>query len=151
MKDDGVVPRAKLSVTELTISHNDVLIVKSPSPSATPTWKSVTLTPVDAKKVTVTPVDKNGKQVDTPTEVTPDSKKATTPLTVTLDKLVDAHHLVVIVTPTGSEKTHVNVISVVSCMPDVEGNNFVSFFRFALDLLFFCLVLRLQISDELPW
>lgn len=124
MKDGGVVPKSKLSVTELNISNNKVLIVKSPSAHGdTPTWISVTFTAGDVSKITVVPVDKNSKPVGAPKEDTPDSTKPTTAHTVTLDHPTVADHLyIVLVSSKPTEKTHVDILSVLSCMPD-EGSN----------------------------
>ena len=122
MKDGGVVPKDKLSVTKLTPPGSTILLVKSSSPSATtPTWTSVTLTSSAVKKVSVTPYDKNGTPVGMSKEVIPDSSKPSSPLTVTFREPTVADRLVVTLTPlTPGDKHVVDVASVVSCMPD-EG------------------------------
>ena len=120
MKDGGVVPKDKLSVTKMTPPGSTILLVKSPSLSATtPTWMSLTFTSAEVKKITVTPFDKSGAQLGAPKEETTDGKK--TPLTVTLDHPTEADHLIVVLAwLKPSEETKVDLLSVVSCMPD-EG------------------------------
>ena len=120
MKDGGVIPKDKLDVKRVETPEGTTLTLKSPTePKETPVWESITLTPGDLKKVTVTPVGKNGKPVGKST-TTPvkDSKK---PTEVTFKKPLEADQLVVLLTPTTPKKpTDVDVVSVVSCMPE-EG------------------------------
>ena len=117
MKDGGVIPKDKLDVKRQPAGKNTILIIKSQKPTEeTPIFKSVKLTPGDIKEVKVTPISKDnkpaGKTIITPVS---DSSK---PTEVTFDKSIEAEKLIVILTPKSDAPTDVDVVSVVSCMPD---------------------------------
>ena len=125
MKDNGVVPKDKLSVT--TIEHDDGSVskmVKSPVPGGeTPVFTSVTVTPSkNLKEFTVTPYGTDGHPLGDEQKATPSSP--TTPTTLTFSAPTPADHLIVVFHPsTPGEKTTADLVSVVACMPD-EGNCF---------------------------
>lgn len=117
MKDEGVVPKDKLSVKRIPGKKVTTIILRSPTKSSiVPVWSSVKLTPGNVKEVKVIPMGDNKKPTDRPqtAKVTDPSK----PTEIKFTKPLEAQQLIIILTPKSDKPTDVDVISVVSCLPE---------------------------------
>jgi hypothetical protein len=96
MKDQGLVPGHKLTVTKTLEKHSTTLTIRPKTEQKeTPQWRSITLAPTDAKEIEYTAVGKNGKSIGETKSVKPtDSKK---PVVLEFATLLEADHFVIVV------------------------------------------------------
>jgi hypothetical protein len=117
MKDQGVVPKDKLTVNKIDGKDTTTITVTSKKQGKdTPLWVSATFTPAEVKDIKSVAFGKDGKPIDS--LKTHKVGQASKPTVVEFDTPVNAHHIVFIIsTPTPSK---VDLTSVVGCLLDEE-------------------------------
>jgi hypothetical protein len=117
MPNDGVVKSEQLKISEVPEQKDATYTVESKTtPTETPTYESVKVTPGDVKEIKVTPTGKDGKPTGEKSQVVqvPDSSKVTD---VKFEKPIQSDKITVAFVSKSGKPSDSKVISVVGCLP----------------------------------